>query len=263
LDIGVNIGSVDVGVACDRGKRRRRNEDRAIVSSWESYEGPAHFLAVADGMGGTPSGDVASQLAVEVAAERCASAGSSAPRELLLDIFSEANRRISTVAQTDKRYRGMGSTLVACVLRNGIAWVANVGDSRAYILRDRALHQITEDHSWVTEQLLAGQITKEEAAVSPRRNVITRSLGAGKDINTDTFGPIQLEGEDILLLCSDGLYNMLLPDEIAEIAYRAEPEQAVGLLVGAANDRGGSDNIAVIVARVRQNSEARDDQTRR
>ena len=239
-----------VGLRTDRGKRRRRNEDRtlACVTNGLASASPVCLLAVADGMGGTPGGALASELAVKTLEAGFHPAIDRDPVTSLRTLFQEANAEIHSLAGSDPAYEGMGSTLVAVLVAKGRLWVANVGDSRAYLVRDGAIQQLTEDHSWVGEQVKAGQMSRAEAAKSPRRNIITRSLGTAEDVEVDTFGFGELQGGDVLVLCSDGLHGTVASADIAAVATAFPPQEAADRLVEQANQWGGPDNIAVVVA---------------
>jgi len=144
----------------------------------------------------------------------------------------------------------MCTTLVATIICEGQAWVANVGDSRAYLIRNDQIRRLTEDHSWVAEQVKAGRMTEEEAATSPRRNIITRCLGSQETLNVDLLPPLALQPDDVLVLCSDGLTGVVSEPEIAAACSNTPSAVAARHLVNLANRRGGPDNISVIVGRV-------------
>lgn len=202
---------------------------------------------VADGMGGYQAGEVASQQATEVLiAEYYADADNLKIDASLTRAVHKANGVVHEMAQANLQLSGMGTTLVAAVVRDTEVHVANVGDSRAYLLRGGQLVQITTDHSFVQEQIEAGIITAEAARTHPQRNVITRALGHKPQVEVDTF-----EGElapgDALLLCSDGLSGPLRDKELAAILQRYPPQQAIVRLIEMANERGGPDNISAVV----------------
>jgi serine/threonine protein phosphatase PrpC len=238
-----------LGSRTDRGRRRRRNEDRALAHVATDTNGsPLCLLAVADGMGGVPGGELASEVAIRTLEAGFRPAAALDPVTSLRTLFQEVNAEIRRLADSDLAYEGMGSTLVAALVTRNTLWVANVGDSRAYLIRNGAIRQLTEDHSWVAEQVKAGQMSRAEAATSPRRNVITRSLGTTEKVDVDTFGFGQLKADDILLLCSDGLHRVVSSTDIAAIAATFPAQEAADRLVELANKRGGPDNIAVVVA---------------
>jgi serine/threonine protein phosphatase PrpC len=238
-----------LGSRSDRGRRRRRNEDRALARTTNDTNGsPLCFLAVADGMGGVPGGELASEIAIRTLDSGFQPAIALDPVTSLRTLFQEANAEIRRLAESNPAIEGMGSTLVAALVAKNALWVANVGDSRAYLIRNGTIRQLTEDHSWVAEQVKAGQMSRTEAAGSPRRNVITRSLGTAQAVDVDLFRFEEMEPGDILLLCSDGLYNMVLAEDIPAIAVAYPPQEAADRLVELANKKGGTDNIAVVMA---------------
>jgi PPM family protein phosphatase len=225
--------------ATDTGRMRAGNED-AVVAGDELF-------AVADGMGGHVGGEVASNLALEAIQRSLGSDG-------LVAAVQAANRAILERAGKDPGLRGMGTTVCALALveEDGTqrVEVVNVGDSRAYLFRDGALQQITEDHNLVAQLEREGRLTPEEARVHPQRNIITRVLGNDPDVEVDSF-PVDPFRGDRFVLCSDGLFSELEDDEIAEI-LRSHPEAqaAVDELVRLANERGGRDNITVVLVDV-------------
>jgi protein phosphatase len=224
----------EVGVATDIGQVRERNEDSFLVDP--------PLYAVADGMGGHRGGEVASELALETV-EALATAGKVG----LADQVREANRAVFERSMSDRAVSGMGTTLTAVTVDDAGAHLAHVGDSRAYLVRAGALRQLTEDHTLVNRMVKAGEISAEEAEVHPHRNVVTRALGTEPDVQVDEEDVPLLDG-DRLLLCSDGLTNMVTTDQIQAI-LEANPsaQDAATRLVRAANRAGGIDNITVIV----------------
>lgn len=205
------------------------------------------LYAVADGMGGHAAGEVASRQAIESLFEHYYADVELSPAESLQEAAARANESIFSQASGDKA--GMGTTLVAAVIKEDHLWVLNVGDSRAYLLHQGELAQITHDHSWVGEQIEAGILSEEQAHQHIYRSVITRSLGNTDTIETDLFRRDLVAG-DVLVLCSDGLTNMVGDEEIKQAVSEAPPDEAVQRLVELANARGGPDNITVIVARM-------------
>ncbi len=224
------------GERTDVGRVRDGNEDEKLVDDRMG------LFAVADGMGGHQGGEVASSTALE--ALRAAVADGAPIR----DAIARANEAVIERAAADDRLRGMGTTMTAATLAaGGTLLIGHVGDSRAYLARDGAFTQITEDHSLVEEMVREGELTPEQADVHPRRNIVTRALGIDPDVDVDLY-PVELRGGDRVLLCSDGLTSMIRPDEIAAILREeADPQQAADRLVDAANAAGGEDNITVVV----------------
>jgi protein phosphatase len=233
----------------DIGRRRDSNQDQLLVDD------DAGVYAVADGMGGHAAGEVASQIAIEALADAMGSSSwktQSASRDEIVsklkDAFEEGNRRICESVVTRGEWRGMGTTIVALVAADDRALIGHVGDSRAYLLRDGKLHRLTDDHSWVSEQVRLGLLTDEEAHKHPMRNIITRALGNREELEVDVTEE-SLRAGDIFMLCSDGLTSMLSDDEILGTLREnpQDPEMACRALVEQANERGGDDNITVVI----------------
>lgn len=241
----------------DVGRRREHNEDAFLVDLG------AGLFVVADGMGGHAGGGTASAIAVEtirdeVRAARVAHPGpfrgeGSDPggrlMEMLRDAVETACRAIYRAAGDDPSLAGMGTTATVALLAGKGAYVAHVGDSRCYLCRGDRIFQLSEDHSLVNEQLKAGAITEEEARSSRIRNIITRSVGFEDHVQVDVMG-IEVEPGDALVLCCDGLSNLVKDEEILRVATREPLSRSPEMLVDLANDRGGDDNITVIVVRV-------------
>jgi protein phosphatase len=224
----------------DTGRQREANED--------SYFSRAPLFAVADGMGGAQAGEVASRMAVE-AFERADESG-AAPEVLLRRTAQEANREIFDLAQGDSSRSGMGTTLTAALLHGDEISFGHVGDSRAYVFREGKLKQITNDHSLVEELRRQGKLTRDQAAEHPQRSVITRALGPEPNVDVDTMTFSARPG-DVFLLCSDGLTTMLEDEDVAAILAReSDLHKAARRLVRAANERGGRDNITVVLFRL-------------
>ncbi len=223
--------------ASDTGRKRRRNEDSYVVA-------PPLF-AVADGMGGAQAGEVASRLAA-AALQETDSSSLSGP-EQVVSLIREANRRVYERAANDPATSGMGTTMTVALVEGQTVTIGHVGDSRAYLVRDGRLEQLTEDHSLVNELLKSGKLSREEADVHPQRSVITRAVGTDPDVDVDAFTVSAAEG-DIFLLCSDGLTDMVGDDDILEVLerHRSDLDRAAKALVSAANRGGGEDNITVI-----------------
>ncbi len=233
---------------------RARSENQDSCGEFRGASG-ARLMAVADGMGGHQGGATASRIAIEALAEVFARA--SDPGEATLrEAFETANARVHQTAQEQPGLRGMGTTCVALVFAaDGAAWVAHVGDSRAYLLRDGCMAPLTADHSTVAELVRLGKITPEEAAVHPRRNEILRSIGAEPSVQVDV-APIDVRPSDQYLLCSDGLSGLVSDPEMGAVLLRESPENATRILVDLANERGGPDNVTVMVTAVPSAAEA-------
>ncbi len=229
----------------DTGKRREMNQDYMYTSETPVGNLP-NLLILADGMGGHNAGDYASRYTVEAIVDFVKRSRDGAPVAVLKDAIWQANESVMEKSQTDIDLEGMGTTVVAATVIDGALYVANVGDSRLYLLNDTIV-QVTKDHSYVQEMVRRGEIAPEEARMHPDRNIITRAIGGGHDIDVDFF-EVELGKGDRILMCSDGLTDMLGDREIFDIAGRQGSAAAVGALVDAANARGGNDNITVILA---------------
>ena len=225
-----------VGVITDPGRKRRRNEDAYVC------EPP--LFAIADGMGGAQAGEVASRLAAAALKEGGAGTGGE---QRIVDLIQEANRRVYDRSNTDPNASGMGTTMTVALVEDGRVAFGHVGDSRAYLIREGLMEQITEDHSLVNELLKSGKLSPEEAESHPQRSVITRAVGTDPDVDVDTF-TIPAETGDVFLLCSDGLTDMVDEQSILELVERnrGDIHAALRALVKAANRGGGEDNITVV-----------------
>jgi PPM family protein phosphatase len=241
--------NVRVGARTDVGRVREGNEDSFMVHS--------PLFAVADGMGGHQGGEVASKLALETLG-RLALQDSSDTAPDLADAVREANRAVLEKASTDPGLHGMGTTLTAVVAGGNRVFLAHVGDSRAYLLRDGRMEQLTEDHTVVEGLVQEGRLTRQEAEIHPQRSILTRALGVDGDIEVDE-GSQDVRPGDRLLLCSDGLTGMVPEAEIQRILSELEdPQRAADALVDAANDAGGQDNITAVVLDVVPEDETAD-----
>lgn len=233
-----------VGALSNKGRRRRKNED-SILSV--PLSGGAVLIAVADGVGGERAGEVASSGVTKLLSEQLTSQVLSHFDEDLAMAIQAANHTLWERARNDVRLQGMATTLVAAIVDDGNAWLANVGDSRAYLIEGANITQITQDHSLVAERVREGDLTEEEARQSQARHIITRSIASDAHIEVDTFGPLALPADSRLLLCSDGLHDVVEESEIARIASSVPADEAVRELIDAANNRGGPDNISVVI----------------
>jgi protein phosphatase len=244
--------TVRVATASDVGLKRSQNEDRFAVWNPNGAEADTRgaLLVVADGMGGAMAGEVASQLAIDCVTRAYRESSGDIVGDLKRAILS-ANRVIHDHSCEHPELRGMGTTCTALVARGHEAFFAHVGDSRAYLVRDGAIRQLTQDHSLVAQLVEHRQITPEQAKLDPRRNVVTRSVGVGADVevDADAVGDALAAG-DALVLCTDGLHGLVEDAEIARLATGADPEHACRELVALANLRGGTDNITVVIGRV-------------
>jgi serine/threonine protein phosphatase PrpC len=221
----------------DTGRRRRHNED--------AYVSEPPLFAVADGMGGAQAGELASSLAA--AALRDDTSDREGGEQRVDELIQEANRRVYQRQSQDAAASGMGTTMTVALVEDGRVAIGHVGDSRAYLIRNQRLEQLTEDHSLVAELVRSGKLSPEEAEGHPQRSVITRALGTDPDVDVDTFS-IETKPGDLFLLCSDGLTSMVDDEKILREIERNRPDLAAAAkaLVRAANKGGGEDNITVI-----------------
>lgn len=243
-----------VGSATHPGHVRETNEDslQALIGG-EAPPGADALLAVADGMGGHAAGEIASELAVErLTQELLVALGSGSGAldperlaEVLEGAIAGSNTFVHRASQAEGR-RGMGSTLTVALVVGLTAVIGHVGDSRAYLVRNGAMRQLTRDHTWVGEQLAAGVLTEAQAARHPRRSLLTRALGTAPAVKADTEA-IELAEGDRLLLCSDGVSGLLDDRQMAEIVASLGPQEACDQLVSRANDAGGLDNSTAVV----------------
>ena len=232
--------------ATDVGQKRKMNQDYVFASSDPIGNLPNLFV-VADGMGGHNAGDYASSHAVSVVVEEIRQDRDFNPVKVIRHAIESANREIIEQAQKDEKLKGMGTTMVVSTIVGQYAYVANVGDSRLYVA-DRELQQITRDHSLVQEMVRMGEISAEEARNHPDKNIITRALGAERTVDVDFFD-LKLEPESVILMCSDGLSNMVEDSRIKEILSRRDEalDERGRTLIGEANRNGGKDNIAIVL----------------
>ncbi|HYX93293.1 MAG TPA: Stp1/IreP family PP2C-type Ser/Thr phosphatase [Myxococcaceae bacterium] len=244
----VSAGLTDVG------RKRTHNEDSFLVDD------EIHLYVVADGMGGHAGGGTASRIAVETIDREVRAAWASPNSafhvqgplqdsplpEVLRSAVEKACMAIFTAAQHDPQLQGMGTTVIALLVKDDHALFAHVGDSRAYLVRGDLIQQISEDHSLVNEQIKAGMITPEEAKHSRYKNIITRSVGFEQEVQVDVMG-LLIEPNDVFILCSDGLANMVEDRELLEMVQRSPIPELPRLFVDLANERGGDDNVTVIV----------------
>jgi PPM family protein phosphatase len=215
------------------GRRRRQNEDAFVVA-------PPLF-AVADGMGGAKAGEIASRLAAAAVREE------EGERVDVGELIREANRRVWERARDDASAAGMGTTMTVALVEDHRVTIGHVGDSRAYLLRDGVLEQLTEDHSLVAELVRSGRLSPEEAESHPQRSVITRALGTAADVDVDTL-TVDAQPGDVFLLCSDGLTTMVGDERIVDVVdeNRNDLDRAAKQLIADANRSGGEDNVTVV-----------------
>jgi protein phosphatase len=217
------------------GRKRRRNEDAWVCD-------PPLF-AVADGMGGARGGEIASRLAATALGQSVDGNG----EQRVVALIQQANKQVYDRSREDSDASGMGTTITVALFENGLVSIGHVGDSRAYLIRQRRLDQLTEDHSLVAELVRTGRLSPEEAETHPQRSVITRVLGTDPEVDVDSFS-VEARPGDLFLICSDGLTSMVDDETILEVVEngRADFEAVAKELVGAANRSGGEDNITVV-----------------
>ena len=232
----------------DVGRTRLVNQDY-VFSCLQPVGNLPNLFIVADGMGGHQAGDFASSYSVKKILESISLSLQKNPHKIFADAIRYANRELIEKAKANPELKGMGTTVVLLTIIGEKAYVANVGDSRLYLMED-TLTQITVDHSLVQEMIRIGELTKESARLHPDKNIITRAVGAGRDINADYF-EFTLTEKSILLMCSDGLSNMVEDEQLAILLKSAKKPEKIGKkLIETANKNGGKDNIAVIVINV-------------
>ena len=247
---------LEIGQCTDTGLQRDHNEDRLGIfeprtDALRRREGV--LCAVADGMGGHLAGEIASQTAIESLLReygRQMERGSKDLRKALVNAVLSANRAVWEAGQNDPSRAGMGTTLVAVVIRGGRLIVAHVGDSPALLLSGGAVRRLTRDHSWVQEAVARGHLSAEDADRHPYKHVLTRALGSTPEVQVDVSDDVELEAGDVLVLCSDGLVRHVRESELSGVVQDKSAEEAARALVDLANRRGGEDNTTVIVCRL-------------
>lgn len=255
--------SIEAFGLTDVGRKRKHNEDAFALDLNDG------LFIVADGMGGHAAGEVAARITVETIGEFIAATRQKEEAtwpfkynhslhfnsNRLAIAIEKANERVMAAVAAQPWLKGMGTTVVAGLLNEKILSLAHVGDSRAYLFRDGKLQRLTDDHSWVHEQVAAGILTEDEAKSHPLKNVVTRALGGGPSVSPD-LQELSFSARDRFLFCSDGLTTMLSDEEIEQfVAENEDPQQLCRALVDLANEKGGVDNITVVVARVLNSSE--------
>lgn len=233
----------------DVGRKRTVNQDSVYRSDQPIGILPNLYI-VADGMGGHKAGDYASRNCVEIISESVRTSSVLTPLGVLQEAISKANEEIYRRSCEDPNLEGMGTTVVAATVIDNSMYVANIGDSRLYLLNSSAIRQVTEDHSLVEAMVRNGELQKEEARVHPHKNIITRALGTERQVTADFF-EVTLKENDIVLMCTDGLSNMLEDQEIFHIVkdYSESLMATAAQLVKEANEHGGKDNIGIVLIR--------------
>jgi serine/threonine protein phosphatase PrpC len=245
---------LDVAQLTDVGRKRPHNEDNmayVIPKDEQVMARKGALFIVADGMGGHAAGEVASEIAVDTVTMTYYQDDSEDIALSLMNAIKRANTIIHQRAAENMLRSGMGTTCVSAVLRGRTACIANVGDSRAYVIRQGQVKQVSQDHSWVEEQVRAGLLTRDQARSHAQRNVITRCLGTQVEVEVDVFTE-ELENGDCFILCTDGLSGSIYEDDLRSIVEQYVPQESVYHLVERANENGGPDNITAIVVRVQE-----------
>ncbi len=245
--------------ATDIGRKRQLNQDYVFSSAKPLGNMPNLFI-VADGMGGHNAGDYASKCTTETVVSEIQNSFEKNPTIIIKKAIKTANAKIRKEASEHENLFGMGTTLVTATIIGKYLQVSNIGDSRLYLLNKDGLRQITEDHSLVEEMIRLGGLSREDARLHPDKNIITRAIGAKDEVEADFFTE-ELETGDIVLMCSDGLTNMLEDKEIEAILLNPEKEELIqkgDALIKAANENGGKDNIAVVLVRLVEDDEVKE-----
>ncbi|MEG6615243.1 Stp1/IreP family PP2C-type Ser/Thr phosphatase [Peptococcaceae bacterium 1198_IL3148] len=234
------------GQITETGLVRPNNEDNLLICP------DIGLFVVADGMGGHRAGEVASKQALTYLEKqlRLALSYSNDLAEKLKETITKVNQYIYEMSCQDNSLQGMGTTITACLIKDDLAMVAHVGDSRAYLIRDNTIKQVTDDHSLVGELVKNGSISEELAQVHPRRNVLTQAIGVSPNVDADIY-QVPLQARDQLMLCTDGLTNHLTRSDILKtVATTQDPQRAVKQLADAALSQGGTDNITIILIEI-------------
>lgn len=245
--------------ATDIGRKRQLNQDYVFSSAKPLGNMPNLFI-VADGMGGHNAGDYASKCTTETVVSEIQNSFEKNPTIIIKKAIKTANAKIRKEASKNESLFGMGTTLVIATIIGKYLQVSNIGDSRLYLLKKDGLRQVTEDHSLVEEMIRLGGLSREDARLHPDKNIITRAIGAKDEVEADFFTE-ELETGDIVLMCSDGLTNMLDDKEIEAILLNPEKEELIqkgDALIKAANENGGKDNIAVVLVRLVEDDEVKE-----
>lgn len=237
----IGFGNTDIG------KLRKVNQDYVYINN-EPIGSLDNLYIVADGVGGHKAGEVASEVAIDSFEQFIYETEDDEVLDLLVSALAYANEQVFNLAKTNKQYENMGTTLLATTIKNNKIFIAHVGDCRLYGIRNNKIAQMTSDHTYVMDLFKAGVISKEEAENSKESNVLTRALGTEKNVKADALFCDVFE-DDIFIMCSDGLSDMLTDDEIFQLASKKSvpTQEKVENLIQEANNNGGRDNIAVII----------------
>lgn len=243
------MGLIAAG-SSDIGRKRNSNQDSYYLDIDKK------LFIVADGMGGHNGGDIASQMAIKIFPNYLTKNRESDPHELITKSFVEANHLIKNYGETHPELVGMGTTIVSLYFRGHSIYIGNVGDSRAYLINNKMIYQLTRDHSLVQEKLNYGMYNREQAAMDPQKNILARTIGFEDEVNVDVF-TYKVVRNDIFLCCSDGLHGKVSDEDIIYIINKFIPdpasatqevaESAIQALIDQANENGGQDNITAIL----------------
>ena len=251
----VPLPGIEIAALSDVGCQRKDNEDD--LTFWYP-EVPGQFVrrgllaVVADGMGGYEGGREASSLAVQTVRDVYREADGADPQAVLLDALREAHRRIRAFAEQHPHLHGMGTTCTAVSVRNRHLYFAHVGDTRLYLLRGGRLEKLTRDHSYVGRLVESGILTRDEAEHHPQRHILTAALGSGEEVSPEAPDkPVELENGDLLLLCTDGLWDVVHDQDILPVLVSQSPEEACRELVRKARENGGPDNITLQIISIK------------
>lgn len=231
----------------DKGKVRKDNQDSYAAGE---LPGGVAWAVVCDGMGGAAGGNVASSIAVKMISEKIAASyqhgmSDNSIRNMLISVIETANASIYEMSCTVESLNGMGTTVVAVIIRDSTLYIAHAGDSRAYRISENSMRQLTRDHSVVQDMVEHGELTEEQAREHPGKNIITRALGVSEDIDVD-FSQEALDEKDVIIICTDGLTNYVETDDIYNATRDEHYYEFADRLVNLANENGGGDNITVV-----------------
>lgn len=233
----------------DIGIKRQMNQDYIFCTENSVGSFPNLFI-VADGMGGHKAGDYASRTCVDCVVDSIKNSSMKTPVSIMEQAIKKANSQVLSDARSNTELEGMGTTCVCAVVFDRTLYVANIGDSRLYIINDKEIKQVTQDHSLVEEMIRNGEIGRREARLHPNKNIITRALGTNEEVTPDFF-EVELLKDDIILICSDGLSNMMDDEDMMYIIRRYQSlDQAGKRLIEKANECGGRDNISIVLIKV-------------
>jgi PPM family protein phosphatase len=250
--------SLEVAARTDIGIKRSHNEDSVasvVPQDSQVLAQKGALFIVADGMGGFNKGEVASNLVIQKVSDYYYQDASTDIGASLVQAIRQANLALRQHIETqEEAVKLMGTTCIAAILHDATVYIANIGDSRAYIVREDQAQQISQDHSWVAEQVRLGTLTREEARTHEKRNIITRCIGTEDNVEIDLFTEPVQDG-DILVLCTDGLTNVVRDEELAAIVTQYNSQESTARLIALANENGGPDNITAVVVHVALSSD--------